>query len=87
MWMLEELRKQIDAVDSKIIGLLGERFRVAEKIANKKKKEGIEIYDEKREKDVLERVMINAKNVNIPQESAVLIYREIIRQTRDFEKK
>jgi chorismate mutase len=52
---LERLRGMIDAVDSEIIRLLGERLRICREIGAVKKAMGAGVLDEAREEAVLRR--------------------------------
>ncbi len=74
---LDDLREQIDSLDSEIVRLLNERINVVLKIGDEKKKEGAEIYVPARERQVFEKI----KSLNagpLPEESAHAIYREIM---------
>jgi len=75
---LEDLRRKIDEVDAKIVGLIGERIRIAEKIGEEKKTQGKQIEDREREARVLENVKGIAQKENISQEDIEGIYRQII---------
>ena len=52
---LEEIRKEIDEIDSKFVELLVKRFAQAEKIAEYKKANGLLIRDMDREKEVVQK--------------------------------
>jgi chorismate mutase/prephenate dehydratase len=55
---LEELRKQIDAIDQKLVELMNERARCAVQIGQLKRDAGQEsVYSPEREREVLERVL------------------------------
>ncbi len=74
---LDDLRTQIDSLDSEIVRLLNERINVVLKIGEEKKKNGSEIYVPARERQVFEKI----KGLNagpLPEESAHAIYREIM---------
>ncbi|MGJ3242069.1 MAG: prephenate dehydratase [Opitutales bacterium] len=74
---LEELRKQIDAIDSEIVERLNARVRLASEIGRLKKERGEEIYVPSREQQVFEKIA--ALNGGPLEESALrFIYREII---------
>ena len=68
---LEDLRKKIDGVDTKIVGLIGERIRIAEAIGKGKKEQGKQIEDQEREARVLENVKSIAQKEKIGQEDIV----------------
>ena len=74
---LDELRNQIDSLDSEIVRLLNERINVVLQIGEEKKNSGSEIYVPARERQVFEKI----KSLNqgpLPAESAHAIYREIM---------
>lgn len=50
---LAEFRKEIDAIDSKIIGLIAKRQQIAGKIAREKAREGHSVHDPGRTREVL----------------------------------
>ena len=74
---LDDLRNQIDTLDSEIIRLLNDRINVVLNIGAEKNKTGAEIYVPARERAVFEK--INRLNDGpLPEESAHAIYREIM---------
>ena len=75
---LDGLRKQIDALDEKLVGLLNERVDVALNIGKIKKEQGGEIYVPSREKAVFERIETLNGSGPLPDKSARAIYREIM---------
>ncbi len=75
---LNDLRKKIDGIDARIIGLIGERIRLAEEIGRGKKEENKLIEDTARELQVLEKVRDIAHQQNISQYDIEKIYQQII---------
>lgn len=74
---VNELRKQIDILDSKIVDYLNKRSEITVKIRNLKKKAGKGVYSPEREQEVIRRI----KNTNkgpLPNCSLEAIYREIM---------
>ena len=53
---LDELRSQIDAIDDRILTLLGERAAVVSDVARAKGEAGLPAYDPDRERAILERL-------------------------------
>ena len=53
---IEELRAQIDRIDSEIIRLYGERMQVVNMIGEYKKERGLPVTDPAREQELLDRV-------------------------------
>ena len=56
MEKLAECRRQIDAVDRKILNLLNERTRIVEQIGSLKQQLSLPIYEPKREDEVFRNV-------------------------------
>lgn len=83
---VEDVRKTVDSIDSKILELLNERAKASQKIGKIKMKSGQGIYSPEREKEVLERL----KNLNkgpITPEAIDAIYREVMSSSISLEKK
>ena len=55
MSLLDEARLKINGIDAKMAELFSERMKAANEIAAYKKERGLEIYDEKREKELVKR--------------------------------
>lgn len=84
---LRRLRKRIDALDRRIVGLLNERAELGREVGRAKVAAGRRaVRDVEREREVLLRVtMANAGP--IPQADLLAIYRRLIAATRDLEKR
>jgi len=82
---LEELRRQIDEADAKIVRLIAERIKIAEEIGGEKRKLGKQIEDMKREQIVLENVRRIAQEEKLGQEDIESIYRQIMSVTKSAE--
>ena len=70
MSQLDELRVNINEIDNKIIDLLISRMEVSVKVGEYKKEKGIKVFDSKREKEVIKRI-IEVKNKKISSENKV----------------
>jgi len=79
---LENLRKKIDEVDTRIVKLLAERMRIAEQIGGEKIEQGKQIGDSEREKKVLENVRSIALAEKISQQDIADIYQRIVAVSR-----
>ncbi len=53
---LNELRKEIDAVDRQIVELFEKRMEISERIAAFKQEKGMQVRDEEREKEKIRQV-------------------------------
>ena len=58
---LKKMRDEIDVLDRKLLSLLDRRLRIALGIGKVKKEMGKNIYDPKREKEVLERLRLRLR--------------------------
>jgi chorismate mutase/prephenate dehydratase len=75
---LDDLRDQIDGVDARIVELISERIRIAEKIGKGKKQQNRLVEDQERELRVLKNVRSIAQDKNINQTDIENIYRQIM---------
>ena len=82
---LEELRKKIDEADNKIVRLIAERVKIAEEIGNEKRKQGKQIEDIAREREVLKNIRSIAQEEKISQEDIEKIYRQIMALSKSVE--
>ncbi len=82
---LKKVRKQIDAIDSKLLTLLNERIRLVLEVGRIKHTTGQDIYAPEREQALLRRLAaINAGP--LPDDSLRAIYREIMSCAISLEK-
>jgi len=77
MTKLKKKRKEIDLIDRKLLSLLNQRLRAALEIGKIKKKMGEKIYDPKREKEVLER-LITKNNGPLKEKDLEKIFKPIV---------
>ena len=75
---LEDLRRQIEETDARIVKLIAERMRIAEQIGKEKGKQGKRVQDIEREKRVLENVRRIARQENISPGDVEILYSQII---------
>lgn len=83
--MLEKQRQQIDQIDRQLVKLFEERTKVVEQVAAIKLENGMEILDQSREKQVIEKVQSYLKNPELKDELADL-YTELMRISRGHQK-
>jgi chorismate mutase/prephenate dehydratase len=85
---LDELRKQIDELDARIVELLNARARIVVEVGRVKHQSGAPIYAPDREKVVLERIRRANKHVGGPLPDGCLeaIYRELMSGSFALEK-
>ncbi len=75
---LEELRRKIDELDTKIVNLIGERVKIAEEIGRGKKEQNQLIEDMAREHQVLEHVKSLVQDKSVKPDAIENIYRQIM---------
>jgi chorismate mutase/prephenate dehydratase len=59
---LRNRRRKIDLIDQKLLSLLNQRLRIALEIGKIKKQMGENIYDPRREKEVLKRLRLRLRS-------------------------
>lgn len=57
---LVQIREQIDFIDNEILRLIKKRFEYSKTLAKVKFNEGLKIYDEVRERKILDKIKINS---------------------------
>lgn len=82
---LGDLRKKIDEIDQKIIGLLAQRLEVAGEILKFKEKTGEEVRDKKREQEIIEQARRQAREKSLDPEFVEDVLRIIISRTAGAE--
>ena len=87
MKTLEELRKEIDALDQEILNILEKRFTVVKQIGAIKKSNGLPVLDEKRWQEVLESKLIKARDLGLSENFIKKIYDIIHDHALELEKK
>ena len=79
---IEELRKDIDDTDKKLVQLLYERLSLASQIGRAKRKNGQPMVSLDRENEVLENVSRLSSVRGMDTESVISVFREIIKLSR-----
>jgi len=82
---IEDLRKEIDEADKRIVGLIAERMRIAQQVGEEKRKHGKQIEDTEREKRVLENVRSIAQRESMSQNGIESIYQQIFAMSKSVE--
>ena len=78
---IEDRRKQINALDSELLGLLNKRAALALKVGESKTASGLSLCDHTREREVIER-MSEANEGPLDDRAIVELYRAIIHESR-----
>lgn len=74
---LDDIRKQIDSLDTELLDLLSRRADLVHEVGVVKKREGLQIYAPERE-DALLRRLIEKNKGRLPEQSIRAIFREIM---------
>lgn len=83
---LDEIRVSINEIDLKIIEDFKTRMELAKKVALYKKENNLPIYDEAREKALIDK-NINALNDKELEVYYLKIFKEILKQSKEYQKK
>jgi len=80
---LWEHRLLIQEIDDEIVGLIHRRTCLAKDILEAKLAMGVEIDDSDRERQVLERVMARAKNLDLDAVAVSEVFQILIKMSKD----
>jgi chorismate mutase len=83
---MQQIRKQIDGIDKKVIQLLVKRMKLAVKLGRLKKKEGHLVLDKKREIEMLKNLEKQAKKGGLDVKFVNKLYKEIFKESRKVQK-
>lgn len=78
---IDEIREEIDKIDNNIMKLLDMRIEYSQKVGTLKKLNKIEIKDNKREKEIYEKIKEKTLNNQLISE----IYTSILKTSRDIQ--
>jgi chorismate mutase-like protein len=81
---LEALRRQIDAVDERILGLVAERVELVLRVGELKRASGAAVYDPERERRVLDRLAHQAAPP-LDRETVQRVFERLIDESRRLE--
>jgi chorismate mutase len=83
---LDELRRQIDQVDSSLLELIHERVRLVLQVGAYKARHGLAVYDPERERRLLERLTALAQPPLEP-DTVRRIFERLIDESRNLEQR
>lgn len=81
---LEQIRQEIDAVDSELVVLLEKRMQLVTQVTDYKKATGKAILDSSREVAVLKKAATCVRNKDFEQ-TIVATFADIMRNSRDYQ--
>ena len=82
---LEEYRKEIDRIDKAIVNYLNERAKVVSEIKKMKEKNGMPLYNAKREEELMDNIIKYNKGP-LYNDNIVQIFECILRNVQILEK-
>ena len=82
---LGKIREKIDKLDSQLVELLEERLEIVQEVAQFKKQTGKRIFDEKREKEVVQKNLKRVKNKEL-NHYIELILKDIMDSSKEYQK-
>jgi chorismate mutase len=80
---ISKLRREIDADDKEIVKLLNHRASLALKIRELKNQAQLPIYDEKREREIFEKIKLNNQGP-LGQKTLEEIYKVVLKSMKNF---
>lgn len=83
---LDEIRTQIDAIDTDLVQLIEERMKLVTQVAAYKKETGKAVLDTKREEAVLAKVASRVKDPDYT-DTIVATFSDIMANSRAYQKK
>jgi isochorismate pyruvate lyase len=82
---LSDLRKEIDAIDEKLVHLLASRLEVVQRVLKVKTRDGLPANIPERVEEVVTSARRMAEAQGVPPELAELIWRNMVSWTIDYE--
>lgn len=83
---LNQLREEIDAVDTQLLDLLSQRVQLVREVGEYKKANDLPIVDPQREQKIIARKMENAEKLNLRGDFIKKIWRTIFDEAYEIEK-
>jgi len=84
---LPELRREIDAVDARLVALLAERFRIVERVVAVKKRDRLPANIPERVEEVVEAARSLAQAEGLPADLAETLWRAMVTWTIEHEER
>ncbi len=82
---MEHLRSQINHIDAEIIDLLSQRKEVTELIAHHKKEHDLTLLDHKREKEIIDKLLIQTEQHKLNKNFIIKLYHLIIEESKNIQ--
>ncbi len=81
---LENLRKEIDAIDAQLLDLFNRRAGLVLKVGQVKQQMGLKLFDPEREEQILSAVKASNKGP-LPEQSVARLFERVIDESRFLE--
>ncbi len=82
---LDNLRKEIDAIDEELLALFAKRFGIVKEIGQLKKAQGIPAQNKEREGQVLKKIGEKARQLSLNEDTAKSIWMTIFKESYKME--
>lgn len=82
---LNEIRGKIDKIDNELVKLIEERLEIVQEVAQFKKQTGKKIFDEEREKEVVEKNLKKVVNKEL-EHYIEIIFKDIMDSSKEYQK-
>ena len=79
---MKESRKKIQELDFILLELLAQRFRLAKEIGELKRTQSLQIKDEEREGELLEKIQEKARELQLSPEFVNELYELILKESK-----
>ena len=79
---LEELRRDLDAIDERIVDLLAQRHRKVQRVVALKREQRLPVYHPAREEDLISQRRAQAARAGLDSDHVEELFRSILRQSR-----
>ena len=79
---LADLRRRVEDVDTALVGVLAERFRITEKVGTLKARAGLAPEDKDRERQMLGRYRLLAEQHQLDEEVVLDVMQRIVHQVK-----
>ncbi len=83
---IDEIRKDVDKLDRMIVQILGERAKLASKMADIKRENGIQLHQLKREKEMIKSGRILAGEFGVNPDLVESIFKAITKDSYAIQK-
>ena len=87
LFELNKMRAKIDVLDDKLLGMLGNRMKVADSIGGLKKENNVSILQTARWNEILGKMILQGEEKNLSEEFILKIYKAIHQESINHQKK